>query len=301
MIRRPRGPALPTALSGARSRGGKELAKATAHYRAELARVKKLEPGSKAARVKSFEFKAYGDESVKRALTDLFEGKCAYCESLYASTQPMDVEHFRPKSEIRLDSGETLRPGYWWLAATWENLLPSCIDCNRERGQDELFTDGSRRSTKSGKECRFPLEDETLRARSPRSRRRVEHERPLLLDPCEPDLDPSVHLDFGADGIVRARTRRGTRSIEIYGLNRTELVRARQQVLRFVQHRLYVLGALARLLAPAMGLSADARAIVTDLVDRELDAIRAMRRDGEPFAQMVRQVTDAALARRYQP
>lgn len=50
---------------------------------------------------------------------------------------PLDVEHFRPKSEIDEVDPATFRPvpgraptapGYYWLAAAWSNLLPSCIE-----------------------------------------------------------------------------------------------------------------------------------------------------------------------------
>jgi uncharacterized protein (TIGR02646 family) len=289
VIRRERPSVIPKALDGKQSRGGKELVRAVKHY--EPARDTVPSHGT-------FTFKAYSDASVKSALTALFQGKCAYCEALYASTQPMDVEHFRPKSEILLDDGQILR-GYWWLAASWTNLLPSCIDCNRERGQDELFTDGSRRAAKSGKQSRFPVEDETQRVRDRTSPLRIDDERPLLLDPCEIGIDPADHLEFMADGLARARTERGRRSIEIYGLNRTELVRARKQVALFVRHRLNVLDALVQLLDPALGLSSGARDIVTDLIDYELEALRELGDDDQPFAQMVRQITREALARRY--
>ena len=50
--------------------------------------------------------------------------------------------------------------GYYWLAATWPNLLLSCADCNRPRTQDDC--DGNARVI--GKANFFPLVDETKRA-----------------------------------------------------------------------------------------------------------------------------------------
>ncbi|MEF9674035.1 hypothetical protein QNM99_25505 [Pseudomonas sp. PCH446] len=44
----------------------------------------------------------------------------------------MDVEHYRPKGAVSEDASH---PGYWWVAMDWDNLLPSCIDCNRKRKQ----------------------------------------------------------------------------------------------------------------------------------------------------------------------
>src|SRR5688572_13150422 len=77
----------------------------------------------------SFEFKAYGDELLRNALNQHYGYKCAYCETFYGASQPVAVEHYRPKGEV-IDGDERVRPGYYWLAANWENLLPSCTDCN---------------------------------------------------------------------------------------------------------------------------------------------------------------------------
>ncbi|HEX6623734.1 MAG TPA: retron system putative HNH endonuclease [Pyrinomonadaceae bacterium] len=173
-------------------------------------------------------YAAYKKDSVIKALNDLFRGKCAYCESIYAATQPTDVEHYRPKGGVVV-AGEFTRPGYYWLAASWENLLPSCIDCNRERKQD--FTDKT--SGKSGKANHFPLTKEDYRAKSAAEIKREARAR-LLLDPCHDD--PDKHLVFEDDGVVkplkqksgRASTR-GENSIRIYGLNRYDLASLRAE------------------------------------------------------------------------
>ncbi|WP_314961798.1 hypothetical protein [Bradyrhizobium cosmicum] len=75
---------------------------------------------------KAFPFQAYKAEGVKKRLEELFHGKCAYCESLYASQAPVDVEHYRPKGRVK---DEHAHPGYWWLASEWTNLLPASITC----------------------------------------------------------------------------------------------------------------------------------------------------------------------------
>ena len=90
------------------------------------------EPSGRRGKRKSYPFKVYGHQQIKDALAALFFNKCAYCETPYAATQPVDVEHFRPKGEVAEDKEH---PGYYWLAASWENLFPSCIDFNRERTQ----------------------------------------------------------------------------------------------------------------------------------------------------------------------
>ena len=103
----------PTALDGEISKAAQELAAARQHFA-------QSNPGS-------FHFKIYKDATVKSALEKLFHGKCAYCETKYEANQPVDIEHYRPKSAYMVD-GKLTKPGYWWLAADWTNLLPSCID-----------------------------------------------------------------------------------------------------------------------------------------------------------------------------
>lgn len=79
------------------------------------------------------EISGYDPQSVKNALYHSQLGLCAFCgERIRLSG--MQVEHFRPKGAV---DGRLLprsvakpRPGYWWLAWTWENLLFSCSTCN---------------------------------------------------------------------------------------------------------------------------------------------------------------------------
>lgn len=226
-----------------------------------------------ANRKKSFGFKLYGSESVKKALTALFGNKCAYCESLMP-TQPPDVEHFRPKSAVVHD-GKLRSPGYWWLAADWDNLLPSCIDCNRARYQE--FPDVP--EALSGKANQFPLAPGTARAGGPGEEAA---EQVLLLDPCR-DADPDAHLEFiEKDGLslVRpaqdaagAESARGEASIDVYGLKRTNLVNARTDrllILRSARKRLESAIRVAKLVpadAAAQQEVVDAKAELQRLID----------------------------------
>lgn len=250
------------------SPGETELAKAKEHMAKEEAELAR----NPAHKRKSFAFSAYKSPDVKAALENLFRGKCAYCEGFYSATHPIDVEHYRPKSEVEDDPSHD---GYWWLAMDWTNLLPSCIDCNRRRFQtmptrtDAIFTaDGygivGARVIKSGKAAAFPLADPSTRARTPDDR--LEDEAHLLLDPTRDD--PASHLVFYADPInpvslVLAKptgsgsggglhagigsadlvakaqadgfSAMGAVSINVYGLNRLALVQARTKVLRNLQ------------------------------------------------------------------
>lgn len=183
-----------------------------------------------------FKFRTYADKAVKEALKENFEGKCAYCEAYYDATQTEDVEHYRPKG--RIDNGVTkLKPGYWWLASAWDNLLPSCILCNRENNL--LIYDGT--TLKVGKGDRFPLDDENMRATAEGGHA---GETPLLLDPTIDD--PVNYLNFedrdGSCVVVPKfadpgdlRHRRARRSIDIYGLNRHGLVKDRSRMMLLIQ------------------------------------------------------------------
>lgn len=185
-----------------RTDGKTELGRATDHYAGQAESEDKS----------TFEFSRYKHEAVKTALEKIFHGKCAYCESAYGRTQPVDVEHFRPKAKIDGAEGHS---GYWWLAMEWTNLLPSCIDCNRRRhqpivvrgdapepGGGEQLPPPSLQLT--GKATAFPLLHEADRANPApddmdRAVELLSRERPLLLDPCDPRDRPENHLMFPAE------------------------------------------------------------------------------------------------------
>ncbi|MBZ9748313.1 hypothetical protein LB516_24075 [Mesorhizobium sp. CO1-1-7] len=184
----------------------------------------------------SMTFSAYGNDEVKHRLNELFNYKCAYCETDFGPGMPVDVEHFRPKGRVVGPAGNLLFPGYWWLASTWANLLPSCIDCNRGRWHQ---LDGSH--YKYGKENLFPLKGGAMPATTPAA---VATEEPLLIDPAAED--PAAHLNHvykqspsgrsesvvePTIGALGAEDPRGRASIEIYGLNRPRLAYSRKRMI----------------------------------------------------------------------
>jgi len=213
MIRVKRGP-VPASLNGSASPGGIETKKAIAAVR----------------RREKFEYKAYKADDVVAALRTMFNKKCAYCEFPYAAGGPEDIEHFRPKGGV-LIGGKLKTPGYYWLGAEWTNLLPACPDCNRKRRKE--FEHGV---DVSGKANIFPVEDEKKRWRRHRDACEEFH---LLLNPC--DDRPESHLEFLRGGVIRAKKRggaeslRGSHSIEVFGLRRTDLVEQRAEKERLVR------------------------------------------------------------------
>src|SRR5208283_4916879 len=102
------------------------------------------------AREFQFDQKIYGHEDVKRALVTMHHGKCCYCESHVRHTSPGTIDHYRPKAASQQRIGTPfIRPGYYWLAYNWENLLFSCPACNQTYKRNQ-----------------FPLRDEARRALS---------------------------------------------------------------------------------------------------------------------------------------
>ncbi len=245
-------------------------------------------------RAKDMKFAAYGDDSVKAGLHALFNGKCAYCESFYDATAPVDVEHFRPKGRVAEDAKH---PGYWWLAADWDNLLPSCIDCNRRRRQRLAGPDGTPMAESAGKMDQFPVDGVHLADH----KADIGTERPLLIDPCRDD--PARHLTFRVDpdpllALVLPQDpadvpQRGAASIRVHGLNRLALVQERTRLLRRLELLREVLARLdeAAALIEASGDPGAMQALapIEIAVARLLDDMRAMAADTEPYSTMVAQ------------
>lgn len=65
-------------------------------------------------------------EPLKKALLEMSHGKCAYCECMLGiESKDATIDHFIPKSV----NGEKV--------VEWENLLPSCLRCNRSKNASE--------------------------------------------------------------------------------------------------------------------------------------------------------------------
>ncbi len=80
---------------------------------------------------KDFNSKIYGHRKVKEALIHSQAGKCCFCESMFRHIGHGDVEHFRPKAGWVQADEPLNKPGYFWLAYDFDNLLLSCEICNQ--------------------------------------------------------------------------------------------------------------------------------------------------------------------------
>jgi uncharacterized protein (TIGR02646 family) len=264
----------PESLAGDTSRGGEERDKAVAFF------------SDPANYDRKFTFTAYKSEDVFDALTAMFGPKCAYCEAYCAGTMKAAVDHYRPKGGVEEANGTVRKPGYYWLAADWENLLPSCTDCNSARYH--RFPEGRR---KTGKAAKFPLLDEASRARGPGEEVR---EEPYLLDPCRDE--PHEHLEFLADGTVRAGkaadaiSTRGEKTVEILGLGRPGLSLLRSGHFRRVETALtHFREAVEALDRDPDNEKAQAR------LSREIRDLRRLMSNEACFCAMARQLIEPVL------
>jgi uncharacterized protein (TIGR02646 family) len=195
----------------------------------------------------------YAAEPVKEPLRAAQHDKCAFCESKFRHTGYGDVEHFRPKAGYRQAETDPLqRPGYYWLAYTWGNLLVSCQLCN-QRFKRNLF----------------PLRDPSARALS--HTHSTEDERPLLIDPAadNPGKDLAFRQEYAYP--VRA-SRKGRTTIAVFGLNREELVEVRRDRLQKLK---LLRDARNRLLETAKPLSDEAKKFTEEIGAFLKDAVRA--------------------------
>ena len=157
----------------------------------------------------------WAQPAVREKLWRMHNGRCCYCERLRDRGRESDVEHFRPKTAVAEKTPQ--RPGYWWLAYEWKNLLLACKTCNEQYKRTHFPVRGTRATG--------PDDD-------------LEHEDAYLLNPIDDDIDTVIGFDWesrpggvlmygvGEDG------ERGLATVRIVGLNRTGLVKERWESLQ---------------------------------------------------------------------
>ena len=189
-------------------------------------------------------YTVYSDKSVRKLLIKMFHGKCAYCESKITAIYNGDIEHFRPKGEIK--EVNPSKPGYFWLASEWENLLFACPFCNQTNTHE--FKNGNNiEEAIFGKHDHFPLHTEAHRLNHThgiiyftdsaiyKQAFDLEESERLLLNPCK-DATIEKYFKFddeGAiisnDGLSVFEERKAQTSIFTYALHRLPLTIAREE------------------------------------------------------------------------
>ncbi len=163
-------------------------------------------------------------QDVKDALFNSQRSKCCFCENIRSSRREFDAEHFRPKAGIDEDPGH---PGYWWLGYEWSNLLYACKPCNQKYKRNQFPISGTRAYRPDGN---------------------LENEYPMLINPIEENPEDFIGFDwqqaYGKMVKAYGLDPRGSKTIEIVGLNRHELMEERAS-------HLYGLQAAAKLIIGA--------------------------------------------------
>jgi len=149
---------------------------------------------------------------VRAGLMKMSSSKCSFCEQILniATTgsfkdDEFTREHFRPKSK------------YWWLAYSWDNLLPICRKCNGIKA-DIFEINGSFRNY-------HPSDLSNIHALA------ADYhaiEQPNYLHP-EHGADPEPLLTF-TDGMIYSSDTKAQNTINAYDLNRRELLLLRNEI-----------------------------------------------------------------------
>ncbi len=200
--------------------------------------------GLKGLRIKE-SFTVYTDKSVRKQLRKMFHGKCAYCESKITSIYNGDIEHFRPKGGYG-DSNPIIRPGYYWLASDWTNLLFACPFCN-QTNTHKILDNGKLSEVIQGKLNQFPLSNDKERLNHSHGDMyfsnsvnyekafKLEENVRLLLNPCT-DSEIEKYFEYSEIGLITPSTglniieeNKAKTSIEVYALQRIGLVQSREE------------------------------------------------------------------------
>lgn len=183
--------------------------KGAAKRRAHAKALAKPLPAGETSHTLKFDRTIYAAEDVKLALSRTQHGKCAFCESPIEHISYGDVEHFRPKAGWKQADGDALtKPGYWWLAYEWDNLVLACQLCNQRHKANLFPVQGARAAGPAD-----PLDAEL----------------PDLIHPGHED--PSGELVFnGADVDMQRSSARGCATAKALGLNRPKLFEQRKKI-----------------------------------------------------------------------
>ncbi|MFD4706963.1 AAA family ATPase [Gottfriedia sp. NPDC058432] len=152
-------------------------------------------------------------DEIKGHLNRKSHNKCAYCE-----INLMDwgkIEHYRPINGARDLDGRIHSDYYWWLRYEWNNLLPLCKNCI------------------SHKSNRFPVISERVQ-RETYDNNVLDNEKPFLIHPGKED--PEEFLLYDSKGYVFSNDKRAQVTIDILGLNRSQLVEDRRNAFEVLEN-----------------------------------------------------------------
>lgn len=175
----------------------------------------------------------YLPNKIIETLAELFDQKCAFCESTLRRGKPgfeSYLHRFRPDSYSQgFNSKEVSQDHYWWLTYEWENLYMCCHSCSRFKSN------------------KFPVEGKRAAIQTLHEEVST-HEKALLIDPCVDDpkdffsfnlstyeITPSTYGDISVFEKLRKNydskkiiRQRAEATLQIFGLNREDLIYERK-------------------------------------------------------------------------
>jgi len=165
--------------------------------------------------LKKFNFRGdiFGDDEIRRILRQMQENKCCYCEKRL-DERIGEIEHYRPKSAYKENEiSASNKPGYYWLAYEWSNLLLACRSCNNIKLEI------------------FPIKYEYNRILH--HGLNINKEDALILNPTI--HRPRRHLKFiGASIFSKNESQLGYTTIRVLQLDREVLVELRRERIKII-------------------------------------------------------------------
>lgn len=137
-------------------------------------------------------------------LKNQFSNKCAFCESKLSNNIDGQVDYFRPPNGVRDKNNTSYDMHYIWLVYNWTNLYLCCPKCNARKNNY------------------FPVEGKRAMIFD-----NVKNEKALIVDPCYDK--PEEHLFFDETGTVYGKTEKGKTTIQLFALNRINLIEDRMR------------------------------------------------------------------------
>lgn len=252
-------------------------------------------------------YSVYSEKSVRKILLKMFHGKCAYCESKITAIYNGDIEHFRPKGKIQ--NANPSRPGYFWLASEWENLLFACPFCNQTNTHE--FRDGDKiEEAVFGKLDQFPLETEAHRLKYThgiiyftnnsvyKQAFDLEESERLLLNPCE-DENIERYFKFddnGAiitnDGLTSFEEKKARTSILTYALHRLPLTIAREEKIIQIKAQIRRLEIAITNYNKYMNNSDEERVWFDGIMREEMTILKRFKDPDQEYAGLARYIID---------
>jgi uncharacterized protein (TIGR02646 family) len=258
-------------------------------------------------------FIVYKDETVREKLKQIFHGKCAYCESKITSIYNGDIEHFRPKGGYCNDNNQPLnKPGYFWLASEWENLLFACPFCNQTNTHKIFTTEDGKveiREVVLGKLNQFPLKTETHRlkpsdgfnyllnrAQYDNSFILEDSER-LLLKPCSDEVEN--YFKYSDDGIISERDglnslnkKQVETSIRVYALQRISLVQARKEKIIQIKAQIRRVEQAIKNFNNYSEKTIEEKTWFEGIMREEMEILKRFKDDDQEYAGLARYIID---------